>query len=428
MQLVAFGLNHTTASLALRERVAIVPERLAASLSACRDELQLNEAVVLSTCNRTEFYGLTEDPEQTTKLVRHWLQAEQGAPSDELKQACYCHQKGAALQHMMRVSCGLDSMVIGEPQILGQMKTAYAQAQESGTVGRELARVFEQVFAVAKQVRTQTAIGANPVSVASTAVRLAQHVFANLEQTQALLIGAGDTIALTARHLKRQNIARIVVANRTLDRAALLADEIGAKAVMLAEIPSQLVHADIVISSTASSLPILGKGMVEHALRARKRRPIFMVDLAVPRDIEVQVGDLDNVYLYSVDDLRDIIDDNVKSRTAEAQKADAIIVHAVEDFARQRRSLNAVGSVKALREKAILMRDAELAKAQLALQKGQSVDAVIKSLAHALTNKLIHTPSVQMKKASERGETGKLAWSRELFDLSADVLGSKDSK
>ncbi|MGI9286061.1 MAG: glutamyl-tRNA reductase [Pseudomonadales bacterium] len=420
MALIAFGLNHTTASLSLRERVAIVPERLAQLLAACRNELHLNEAVVLSTCNRTEFYGVADDPEQTTRLVIQWLQAQQGAPADELWQACYCHQDNVALQHMMRVSCGLDSMVIGEPQILGQMKTAYAQGQENSSVGRELARVFEQVFAVAKQVRTQTAIGANPVSVASAAVRLAQHIFSDLEQTQALLIGAGDTIALTARHLSRQNNASIVVANRTLDRASLLADELDAKAVVLADIPAQLVHADIVISSTASPLPILGKGMVEQALRERKRRPIFMVDLAVPRDIEVQVGELDNVYLYSVDDLRDIIDDNVKSRTAEAQKADAIIAHAVDEFGRQQRSLGAVGNVKAFRKKAELLRDAELSKAQQALQNGQPVDDVIKGLAHALTNKLIHTPSVQMKKASERGETDKLAWSLELFDLSAE--------
>ncbi|MGI9295778.1 MAG: glutamyl-tRNA reductase [Pseudomonadales bacterium] len=426
MALIAFGLNHTTASLALRERVAIVPEHLALLLSACLNELQLREAVVLSTCNRTEFYGLADDPEHTSRLLHQWLQTQQGAPPDELEAACYCHQNGAALQHMMRVSCGLDSMVIGEPQILGQMKTAYAQAQENSSVGRELARVFEQVFAVAKQVRTQTAIGANPVSVASAAVRLAQHIFSDLEQTQALLIGAGDTIALTARHLSSQNNARIVVANRTLDRAALLADELGAKAVVLADIPSQLVHADIVISSTASPLPILGKGMVEQALRARKRRPIFMVDLAVPRDIEVQVGELDNVYLYSIDDLRDIIDDNVKSRTAEAEKADAIIAQAVEEFGRQQRSLGAVGSVKAFRKKAELLRDAELGKAQLALQKGQPVNEVIKGLAHALTNKLIHTPSVQMKKASERGETEKLAWSQELFDLSAEDMEPKE--
>ena len=427
MALLAFGLNHTTASLSLRERVAIVPERLAQLLSACLSELQLREAVVLSTCNRTEFYGFADDPENATHLVGKWLQAQQGAPADELWQACYCHVDSAALQHMIRVSCGLDSMVIGEPQILGQMKTAYAQAQENSAVGRELARVFEQVFAVAKQVRTQTAIGANPVSVASAAVRLAQHIFSDLEQTQALLIGAGDTIALTARHLRRHS-AGIVVANRTLARAEVLANELGAKAVVLADIPGQLVHADIVISSTASPLPIVGKGMVEQALRARKGRPIFMVDLAVPRDIEVQVGDLDNVYLYSVDDLRDIIDDNVKSRTAEAQKADVLIALAIEEFGRQQRSLGAVGRVKALRKKAESLRDAELIKAKSALQKGQPVDEVMKGLAHALTNKLIHAPSVQMKKASERGETDKLVWSQELLDLSAEDLEAKERK
>ncbi len=428
MALIAFGLNHTTATLSLRERVSIVPERLAQLLAACVSELCLREAVVLSTCNRTEFYGFADDPENTTHLIGKWLQAQQGAPADELWRACYCHVDNAALQHMIRVSCGLDSMVIGEPQILGQMKTAYAQAQENSAVGRELARVFEQVFAVAKQVRTQTAIGANPVSVASAAVRLAQHIFSDLGQTQALLIGAGDTIALTARHLRRHNQTGIVVANRTLARAEVLANELGAKAVVLTDIPAQLVHADIVISSTASQLPILGKGMVEQALRARKGRPIFMVDLAVPRDIEVQVGDLDNVYLYSVDDLRDIIDDNVKSRTTEAQKADALIAHAVEEFGRQQRSLGAVGSVRAFRKKAALVRDAELSKAKSALQNGQPVEDVIYGLAHALTNKLIHTPSVQMKKACERGEIDKLAWSQELLDFSAEDLEAKERK
>jgi glutamyl-tRNA reductase len=338
-------------------------------------------------------------------------------PLDELRACSYIHREQDALRHMMQVASGLDSMILGEPQIFGQLKSAYAVAAHSGSVGSELGRIFPQVFAVAKRVRTDTAIGENPVSVAYAAVNLTQHIFSDLRATRALLIGAGETIELVARHLYENGVREIVVANRTLSRASDLADQFQAEAVLLAEIPDQLAKADIVISSTASQLPILGKGAVEYALKLRKHKPIFMLDLAVPRDIEEQVGELDDIYLYTVDDLKEIVDEGRKSRESEARKADFIIAAGVEEFYQELRSLNAVSTVKALRTKAEALRDAELEKALRALARGEAPQEVLSGLARNLTNKLLHSPSSQMRKASAMGRSEVINWSRELFEI-----------
>jgi glutamyl-tRNA reductase len=300
------------------------------------------------------------------------------------------------------------------------MKSAFAVAKEAGTLGAELHATFQQVFNIAKRVRTETAIGENPVSVAYAAVSLAQQIFSNLKQDTALLIGAGETIELVARHLAEQGIKHIIVANRTLDRAQRLAREFNGEAILLADIPEQLHRADIVISSTASQLPLLGKGAVESALKKRKHKPMFMLDIAVPRDIEEQVGELDDVYLYTVDDLHAVIDENKKSRVAAADQAEEIINEGVELFLRHQRALSAVETVKAYRNKAEQMRDLELQKALRSLQTGVNPEQVLQQFARNLTNKLIHSPTAVLKEASASSRHHVIQVAQELFELSVN--------
>jgi len=297
------------------------------------------------------------------------------------------------------------------------MKSAYAVAREAGTVGPLLGRLFQATFTSAKQVRTDTAIGENPVSVAFAAVSLAKQIFADLGRSQALLIGAGETITLVARHLHEQGVRRIVVANRTLERASILAEQFGAHAVLLADIPQELANSDIVISSTASQLPILGKGAVESALKQRRHKPIFMVDIAVPRDIETEVGELDDVYLYTVDDLHDVVAENLKSRQGAAQAAEELVTVGAEDFMLRLRELAAVDVLKAYRQQSERLRDEELQKAQRLLANGGNPEDVLAQLARGLTNKLLHAPSVQLKKLSAEGRVDALAMAQELFAL-----------
>jgi len=338
------------------------------------------------------------------------------------------HEDDAAVRHMMRVASGLDSLVLGEPQILGQMKSAYAVAREAGTIGPLLGRLFQATFNAAKQVRTDTAIGENPVSVAFAAVSLAKQIFSDLQRSQALLIGAGETITLVARHLHELGVKRIVVANRTLERASILAEQFGAHAVLLSDIPAELVRSDIVISSTASQLPILGKGAVESALKLRKHKPIFMVDIAVPRDIEPEVGELDDVYLYSVDDLHEVVAENLKSRQGAAQAAEEMVAIGADDFMVRLRELAAVDVLKAYRQQSERTRDEELQKAQRMLANGTSAEDVLVQLARGLTNKLLHAPSVQLKKLTAEGRLDALAMAQELFALGEGSSDSSDKK
>ncbi|MFT5484173.1 MAG: glutamyl-tRNA reductase [Halieaceae bacterium] len=405
MQLLTMGINHTSASVEIRERVAFAPEQMTAALADCSAALGVPEVLVLSTCNRTELtVSQGDDLCPTEEQVLEWLAAYHNLSIEGLRQSCYAHYGSDALRHLVQVASGLDSMVLGEPQIMGQMKSAYAVAQEAGTVGVQFSRLFPSVFAMAKKVRTDTAIGENPVSVAYAAVSLAGRIFTDLKAARALLVGAGETIELVARHLVNQGVERIVVANRTLGHASELAQRYGAEAVMLSDIPDQLISADIVISSTASQLPILGKGAVENALRARRRRPMLMIDLAVPRDIESQVGELDDIYLYSVDDLKDIVDDNVRTRQSEALKADEIIAAGIESYLEELRALGAVDTVKAFRGNAEALRDRELKLALRLLARGEPADKVLTSFARGLTNKLIHHPTQELKRASANGE------------------------
>lgn len=415
MAFIALGINHKTASVDVRERVAFTPEQMVEALRQLCRATPTREAAILSTCNRSELY--LEQGEHEADAVLAWLADYHRLSLDQLRACTYVHHDYDAVRHMMRVAAGLDSLVLGEPQILGQMKSAYAVAREAGSVGPLLGRLFQATFSTAKTVRTDTAIGENPVSVAFAAVTLARQIFSNLSRSQALLIGAGETITLVARHLHEQGIGRIVVANRTLERAGLLAEQFGAEAILLADIPRELGNSDIVISSTASQLPILGKGAVEQALRQRKHKPIFMVDIAVPRDIEPQVAELDDVYLYTVDDLHEVVQENLKSRQGAAQAAEELVAAGAEEFMLRLRELAAVDVLKAYRQQAERQRDEELQKAQRLLATGADPQEVVQALARGLTNKLLHAPSVQLKRFSAEGRIEALSLARELFAL-----------
>lgn len=415
MSLLAFGINHQTAPVAIRERVAFTPESLLPALQDLIERTAVNEAAILSTCNRTEVYcGLDAGD---TDVVLNWLEEFHRLERSELEPYVYRHPDQHAVRHMLRVASGLDSMVLGEPQILGQMKDAYQLASEAGTIGKMLSKLFQHTFSVAKQIRTDTAIGHSPVSVAFAAVALAKQIFGDLSNSTVLLIGAGETIELAARHLKDSGIGRIIIANRTVERAHALATELDGYAIALAEMPKHLAEADIVISSTASTLPILGKGSVESALKQRRHKPMFMVDIAVPRDIEPEVDELDDVYLYSVDDLQEIIEENIKSRQDAAHQAEEIIDTQVTHFMGWMRSLESISTIRAFREQAEHLRDETLLRALAQLERGENPEQVMRELARLLTNKLTHTPSVQIRQASYDGRLEMLDAVRELFDL-----------
>ncbi|MEM9255982.1 MAG: glutamyl-tRNA reductase [Pseudomonadota bacterium] len=418
MNLIALGISHHSASIEVRERVAFAPEQVGEALVDLCRSAGVEEAVILSTCNRTELYAVAPAPLTAAALIE-WVAGYHHLSAEELAQCAYRHQDGRAVQHLVEVASGLDSMVLGEPQIFGQMKSAYAVASEAGTVGSELDRLFQRVFAVAKRVRTDTAIGENPVSVAYAAVDLAGHIFSDLAACNALLVGAGETVELVARHLVDAGVPRIVIANRTLGRARELAQQFGAEAVLLADIPEQLVTADIVITSTASQLPLLGKGAVEHALKQRKHRPFLMVDIAVPRDIEPQVAELRDVYLYSVDDLQEIVEQNMRHRHTEARKADVIIAEAVDSYQQEVRALGAVDTVKRYRTMAEQTREQELQRALRALDGGAEPATVLAQLARGITNKLIHSPTAGLKRASAQGRNDLLQQAVSLLGLEA---------
>ncbi len=418
LRLVAFGVNHKTAPVSLREQAAFAPDRLLDALRQITTLGGAHEATILSTCNRTELYCRLEPGEDQRAVA--WFCEYHRLPHTLLEPHLYLYPGDQAVKHAFRVASGLDSMVLGEPQILGQMKEAFAAAHKAGATGKILNRLFQQTFSVAKQVRTDTAIGASAVSVAFAAVSLAKQIFSRLSERTVLLIGAGETIELAARHLKEQGVGHIIVANRTVERAQRLAQTCNGEAISLTEMPERLSEADIVISSTASQLPILGKGAVERALKIRKHRPIFMVDIAVPRDIEPEVGELDDVYLYTVDDLQQVVEQNMQSRQAAAKEADKIIDIQVVDFMQWVKSLDSVPTIRALRENAAALRDTELKLAQQRLARGEDPQKVLAQLARALTNKFTHAPSSALQQADHDGNADLLNAARKLFNLSDD--------
>ncbi|MBN8894149.1 MAG: glutamyl-tRNA reductase [Rhodanobacter sp.] len=423
MPLIALGLNHLTAPVSLREQVAFDEDAASAALRELASEPGIEEAMILSTCNRTELYvGVAEGAEDIPQV---WLNRHHHLTPGKLDEFLYRHEERDAVRHVFRVATGLDSMVLGEPQILGQVKDAYQQARLAHALKAPMDRLLQHTFAVAKRVRTDTRIGAHTVSVAFTAVRLAEQVFTDLEQACILLIGAGDTIELAARHLTERHARRLIVANRTLETAQDLAGRYGGYAVALADLPQHLAEADIVISSTAARQPIVTRAMVGQAMASRRRKPMFMVDIAVPRDIEESVAELPDVYLYGIDDLRQVIDDNRRSRETAAREADAIIDLQVDRYMAWRRALTTKNPALDMRQHAEVYRDEVLGKARAMLAHGKSPDEALAFLANTLTNKLLHHPSARLREAALSGDLDLLHAAGRLYGLDSEASEEK---
>ncbi len=416
MPLLTIGINHKTAPVEIRERIVFASEHLPATLQELTTLPGIEEASVLSTCNRTEVTCWHNSDNAAQTLV-DWIAQRHDFHPDHLSEYLFIHHDDDAVRHMLRVACGLDSLVLGEPQILGQLKTTWQAAKEHNGLGRHLDRLFQHAFTTAKQIRTETAIGSSPVSVAFAAVGLAKKIYGDLKKHTALLIGAGETIELAARHLDSQGIGKLIIANRTIERAAKLADEFDGEAIALPDLPERLADADVVVSSTASPLPILGKGTVESALKRRKRRPIFMVDIAVPRDIEPEVGELADIYLYTVDDLHDVIEENMKSRRQAAEKAEELVDAQVDTFRGWLNSQDAVETIRRFRSDAKIVGEAVASQARRMLQQGRDPDEVIDFLTHTLTNKLLHAPTSSLNLAAREGRAELLEAALEIFQL-----------
>ena len=416
MSLVAIGINHKTATVDLREKVAFAPDKIHDAMKSLATYTQSGEAVIISTCNRTELY--CNNGEEAD--VIQWLEDYHQLSHADVEPCLYQFKDQQAVKHLMRVSAGLDSLILGEPQILGQVKQSFVKAKEAGTVATTMDRLFQNTFSVAKKIRTETEIGAAAVSVAFAAVSMAKHIFSSLSTTQVLLVGAGETIELVARHLKDNGVKAMVVANRTISRAEAMCDEFGATAITLEQIPDFLPKADIVISSTASPLPILGKGMVEKALKQRRHQPMLLVDIAVPRDIEAEVADLDDAFLYTVDDLQSIIEQNMASRREAAEQAELIADDQSYQFMEWIRSLESVDSIREYRTQSMAVKDELVERAVNKLAQGGNSEQVLLELANKLTNKLIHAPTQALTAASRQGDLNSLGQLRTMLGLDKD--------
>ena len=413
MPFIALGLNHQTAPIALRETVAVEAGQLPEALKTIRGLNGVHEAAVLSTCNRTEIYAHIDTGAEVQLL--QWLSQQHGLSPDSLQTYCYQHHDAQAVKHLFRVAAGLDSLILGEPQILGQVKMAWQAARDAQSVNGMLDRLFQQTFSVAKRVRTDTRIGAHPVSVAFAAVRMAQRLFTEMDRAAVMLIGAGDTIELAARHLSDAKVKRLLIANRTLEHAQALASQHGGVALPLHDIDRHLSEADIIISATASREPILNRQMIQTALKARKHKPMFLLDLAVPRDIAADVAELPDVYLYTVDDLEQVIEDNRASRREAANEAEVIIDLQVQHFVAWSQAQGNQNALKKLRSRGEQTRDALLEQAREQLANGQDPKIVLELLAHQLTNKLLHAPSAALRQAALRGDADLLRAAEKLY-------------
>jgi glutamyl-tRNA reductase len=402
MSLYALGLNHATAPLDVREQVAFSPDALGHALRDLLARPQVKEAAILSTCNRTEVYIHGPAPQP----VVQWLEDFHRVPKDSLSPYIYTLPREQAVTHAFRVASGLDSMVLGEPQILGQMKQAVRHAESAGTLGLVLNRLFQRTFAVAKDVRTQTDIGSASISMAAASVKLAERIFPSISEQRLLLIGAGEMIDLTATHFAARKPKSITIANRTIERGRELAARFAAEAITLNEMPDRLHEFDIIVTCTASTLPILGKGLLERVIKTRRHAPIFIVDLAVPRDVEPEAAELDDVFLYSVDDLANIVKDNLQIRKEAVTQAEEMIATQAASFLRWLEGRAVVPTITALHGHHDQMRSAELERARKMLQNGASPDQVLEALARGLTNKFLHAPTQALNQAgdAERAE------------------------
>ena len=397
MQLTAVGLNHQTAPLSIREKLAFTAASLPEAVRNLARSKAAKEAVILSTCNRTELYCVGE-----TEQIIEWLAQYHNLPAEEIRPYLYTLDNNETIRHAFRVACGLDSMVLGEPQILGQIKDAVRVAQEQESINTNLNALFQKTFAVAKEVRTDTAVGENSVSMASASVKLAEQIFPDIGDLNVLFIGAGEMIELVATYFAAKSPKLITVANRTLPRAQELCDKLGlnAEPCLLTELPDILHEYDVVVSSTASQLPLVGKGMIERALRLRLNMPMFLLDLAVPRDIEAEVGELNDAYLYTVDDMMGIVQNGKEARQKAAAAAEAMVEEKVGEFVRLQQSRQSVPLIRALRDEGERARRQVLENAMKQLAKGASAEEVLERLSIQLTNKLLHSPTQTLNKAS----------------------------
>lgn len=418
MPFFVLGISHATAPVALRERLSFGAEQVPEALHAIAALEGVHETAILSTCNRTEIYAYLE--EGAGPGLADWLTQARSADDPEVRARLYTLEGEAAARHLFRVACGLDSIILGEPQILGQIKQAYEQAQQSAVTGQYLHRLFQSAFTVAKLVRTDTAIGENPLSVAYATVHLARRIFADFRELTPLLIGAGEASELVAHHLREQGARRLIIANRTLSRAHALAERFGGYAIGLHEIPVHLDEADIVIASTGSPAPILTQAAVATAFKTRKHRPLLILDIAVPRDVEPAVAKLADVYLFTLDDLQGIVENNLHSRQAAAREAESLIEAQVTRFMQELRGLDAVPTIRAVRNHAARLRDHTLEQAQQLLASGAAPEETLRFLAETLTNRLLHAPTTYLRQAARESRQHIIRQAHELFGLNED--------
>ncbi|MBB5191365.1 glutamyl-tRNA reductase [Silvimonas terrae] len=413
MNLLVLGVNHETAPLSVRERLAFSPTELQTLLPGLVAQPGVTEAAIISTCNRTELYCNARDPH----ALLEWYAASRGRKAEDLNHYLYVHAGPDAAKHTFRVAAGLDSMVLGETQILGQLKDAERQARESGSLGVLLNGLFQRAFQVAKDVRTQTRIGSASVSMAAAGVKLAERIFPSVSECNVLFVGAGEMIELCATYFCAEKPKKMAVANRTLARGELLAQQHGGEAILLTDIADRLHEFDIVVSSTASPLPVIGKGMIERALKQRKRRPIFIVDLAVPRDVEPEAAELADVYLYTVDDLSEVVRQGVSARQGEVVAAEALISDHVSEFNHWLASRELVPTIRDLRDHADRAARAELAKAKKRLAAGDDPAEVLEKLTLQLSAKFLHAPLASLNAADGDDQTALVTAARRLFRL-----------
>lgn len=414
MKLFVLGVNHETAPVSVREKISFPPERQMLAYEELKNAPYFKESMILSTCNRTELYCVLNDT--SPQPIENWLHNHFNLQPGEVSNYLYCHNDVNAIKHIMRVASGLNSLVLGEPQILGQVKDAYNTAKAQANVQHTLNSLFQHVFKTAKQIRTDTAIGSSPVSVAFSAVALSKQFFGDLSQQKALIIGAGETSELVARHLVENHIGGLIIANRTLSKAHLLAEELGGYAIELGEIDKHLHEADLVIASTGSSHTILMQDSVKTALKKRRNSPMFMVDIAVPRDIDPTIAELDNVYLYTVDDLQQIINENKRSRMDAAAEAEEIVETQAHHFAQKYQADQTIGPlIQSFRKSAMDIKDQALAEALQHLENGEDAAQVITKLANQLTNKLLHTPTQNLNKLGIESNFEKVAVAKQLL-------------
>ena len=399
-RIAILSVNHAQAPVSVRERVAFEPNHLADELQKLNSISGVEACVILSTCNRSEIYTVV-DNDNPQEILSQYLSDTHQVSRQELDSYLVYFENDAALEHICNVACGLDSLVLGEPQILGQLKDAYHSAKQAKTLDKKLEKLFQHAFSTAKKVRTDTQIGSSPVSIAYCAVKLSEKIFADLSEQTVLLIGAGEMIELCAQHLSQKGVNNIIVANRTLENAQKIASIYGAQSISLKQFSSVIHQADIIISSTAASVPVIGKGLIESALKRRKHKPMFMLDIAIPRDIEPEVAQLDDVFLYTIDDLEQVVSDNIDNRQREKTMAEEIIKEQNKNFENWLKSLPSEQVVQSYRSGANSIKETAIEEALKKLKNGGDSEQIIRKLADQLTNKLLHTPFQNIKQSSQ---------------------------